>query len=404
MATTTVDVSNGLGVDHTGDAGVRAGPTLFGNSFNPLATSVNLGRLNAFVGEVDLFLRFDLSAIPLGSRIDKVTLRLTAAGNSTGTGGARVGFLVPDGVWEESGFARPEDTSGASYSLAYEYPNTGAAVPHATAANDDVLQPGIILDDDWAGEINWTPNSIVTNGWYFTGSGSGQNWQNDKMLVDFNRVRNHLDQPVVGLTLDTISQDPPTNYRALWFHSEVAINQDIYRPRFGVIWTENPPEFTSAFPAGPYRVGQTYVYEMTANPYQLGDQTGGNFLDLDWGNLGLPAGAAQVGNVITWTPTIEQSGGTAGFLPWVRNAGGIVAYQPFTVPVEEFTKGIVDGTPRAYATVGGSPNASPTVDGTPKAYGAAGGTPGARATVGGSPVIRSKVSGHVRWRTQRNQA
>lgn len=335
MPSATFRVFNGGGDDHTGDAHVISGGPL--NNFDPIQTTGWVGRAAKNSAEVNLFFAFDATTIALGSVIDGVNFEFTTSLAAQGTGGLRLGFLHQDGTWEVNGFGTFGVSPVPRYPFAFEFPNSGIAIPHASQDSSLTIEPGILAAGTWAHLADVTFSAFllgdVTRVW---GDGIGGETDNIEFIAAFfNIARSVNGYEIVALTIDSQSVGNALNRMNVYLTENA---NDDNRPRLTVEWTLNPPVFTSS-PILDAFVGGLYVYDADADPYVLGDQTLGNFIDVVFSLPGTEGVDFPTGmtidsgtGVVSWTPVVGQAGANAVTIR-ATNEGGEFIDQDFIVTV-----------------------------------------------------------------------
>lgn len=279
-------------------------------SWNPLGTLQWTGRNPKNAPQLSWFVCWNIENVALGSRIDGVNLRLQSNANA-GNGNYHVGVLLPDGVWDVNGFARQQDrTIGPYYLLANKFPNDGTALPHAAQVDSAVIETGILLNDAWATPVA-IPAVIGTGVQFRIGDGIGGETFLAFLTAATNEIRNWNDWTKLGFVLNV-------NSGASTFISFYMRDSGTARsPELEVQWTPNQPDITST-PTGIAWPGCLYEYQVVGIPWELGDQTNGNFLGLTYsledsfgGTAPPPDGMTIDPNtgLIQWTPTLEQATG-----------------------------------------------------------------------------------------------
>ncbi len=397
MATITLqlDIDNGGGDDHTGDAHVVSDGTP--NSFDPTQSLGWVGRSAKDAPETNVFFRFDTSAVPLGSRIDAVNLRFTTGAIAVGTGDFRVGYISTDFVWPLSGFALAAHAGGGpAYALAYKFPNDGTAVRHATQDGSLTFEPGIlILNNFQTANIPWTAVLFPANRRVLIGDGfGGEDYVEEAILTVYDGLRNAINLPIIALTMDSQAVGNADNRMNLRFRED---SSDSRRPKFRIKYTENFPTFTSS----PVTIGvqdEPYTYDADADPYALGDQTTGNFVDVTFGLEVAPTGMTinSGTGVISWTPTVGQLG-LNNVTVRATNAGDLFVDQVFQVDVAPPPiLGCPDGVARARSAVSGEVRHLSSTDGEAQASSAVTGQAQDGPAVSGRAIVRPAVSGSAR--------
>ena len=331
MPTVTFSVFDGAGDAHTGDAHAISDGSV--NLFNPIQNTGWVGRELKNADEVNSFFAFDMSTVPLGSRLDGVNFEFTTSAASDGSGDFKIGVLLKDDVWEVSGFTTSTTVSGGDpyYNKAFEFPNDGTALPHATQDSSTTIESGILFFNAWAtGDIAFGSFSADTR--FAIGSGiGGEDYSETSLTAVVSAVFNALNYDVVGLTMDSQDVGNAANRLRLYF-TETSDPDDA--PKLVVSYTLNPPAFTST-PVTEGTVDVEYTYDADADAYSLGDQTAGFFDDTEFSLVAPPSGMAIVSStgVITWTPGASDYGANA-ITVRATNAGGQFVDQSFTLDVE----------------------------------------------------------------------
>jgi hypothetical protein len=352
MPTVSLSVYSGLGDDDTGDAHViSSGGT---NLFDPIQTTGWVGREIKNGDEVNAFFAFDCSSIPRGSVIDGVNFDFTTNAVADGSGNIKLGWMIQDGVWEESGFANASTVSAPAsphYELAFKFPNDGTAVPHASQDSSLSVESGILFFNNFStGNIAFSPGAFPASTRFSIGSGiGGEDFVEGGVVSYFNGAFNALGYDVNALTLDSQDVGNAAN-RVRLYLTEAGASLE---PRLVLAYTENPPAFTST-PVTVADVSCAYSYDAEANAYSLGDQTAGFFDDVVFSLEGSPpTGMSIVSStgVVSWTPTLSQEGASYPITVRATNEGSLFVDQPYTIAVPTTATPSITSAPVTVADV-----------------------------------------------------
>jgi hypothetical protein len=177
------------------------------------------------------------------------------------------------------------------------------------------------------------------------------------MVSFYSAIRNQVNLGVIGITLDSQNVANGANYAEIYLADDATA---AFRPTFTVNYSLNRPVFTDIGNPLLAAIHVPYLYLPTADPYLLGDQTSGNFIDLVWTLEGVegvdfPTGMTIVPSTgrVDWLPQGYQAESN-DFTVRTTNAGGIFVQRLHDVFVLSLSPGQiqVDGlaaTPDAQA-------------------------------------------------------
>ena len=402
MPTLTFPIFSGTGNASTGDASVNSSGT---QGFNPQVATGFLGRVDKSNPEFNVFMAFDISAIPRGSRFDGTNLEFRTSTAPQGTVGSfRIGYLLQDGIWDVSGFANAFSPA-PFYVDSFEFPNPIAgrtAIPHATQDGSATVELEIIFFNAFpSGEITYGPGREIVEGETRFAIGEGIGGEDVVASINTLLQANRNFEPgspngIIGLTLDSSALGAVVASLDMYFEESTTSS---FRPTLVVAFTENPPFFTSV-PIVLAHVDVPYTYQATAAPWSLGSLIGAGgdtptpvlTFSLVSGPVGLTITSS---GLVEWVPTLAQLGDNPVTIRVTNDIGGLTADQAFMIQVDEVL-GCPDGVAQARRAVSGQTRHQNAVSGEARSNPAVTGQAQVRPAVTGRAIVRRAVSGFAR--------
>lgn len=300
--------------------------------------------------EVNIFQRYDISAILLGSRINGAGIRFTTNAAADGAGSMKLGALrddspsdpaIPvDRIWHTYGFhysiLDPLDRTVYFNSHYYPPPQFQVSwLPHATKNNQLNIQANRIMLNTFLANntFTWTAGTPGAGTTVIIGNGVTGVTQDDftNLAIFVVVLRNNLNQRIIGFTWDSQNVGNGINRLRMYMSST---GTDANKPALIVDWDENPPDITStAVTVGTEQL--LYVYDANGTIWTLGDQAAGTADDVVWSfDTAVPAGMTIDSDtgLIEWPVAVGQAGNHAITIRFT-NAAPLSDTQSFTILV-----------------------------------------------------------------------